>query len=191
MVDETPAYALKRELSGAVLVALFCALTAAGAYIYIPLPSPVPITLQTFFVLLSGAVLGPKLGAYSQALYICLGAFGLPIFAGGGAGVGELLSARGGYLFGFVIAAAVTGWGWNRCRDMSKRWRLATKVASLLSATFLIYATGVTQLSVVAELTPLMAVTIGMLPFIPGDLLKVVACWLVAERLNRFRTPEN
>ena len=96
------------SLRGMAYASMFGALTAVGAYIMIPLP-PVPITLQTLFVNLAGALLGGYLGALSQVVYILLGVIGLPVFAGGKAGAGVLLGPTGGYLIGFVVGAFVIG----------------------------------------------------------------------------------
>ena len=92
-----------------IYASLFGAGTAAGAYLIIPLP-PVPITLQTLFVWgLAGALLGARLGALSQLVYLLIGIIGLPVFAGGKAGLGVLFGPTGGYLIGFVAGAWVIG----------------------------------------------------------------------------------
>jgi biotin transport system substrate-specific component len=91
-----------------IYAAMFGAATAMGAYIMIPLP-PVPITLQTLFVVLAGALLGGRLGALSQVVYLLLGIIGLPVFHGGKGGLGILLGPTGGYLVGFIAAAYVVG----------------------------------------------------------------------------------
>jgi biotin transporter BioY len=97
-------------LKGMIFAALFAALTAAVAWFKIPLPfTPVPITLQTLAVLLSGVMLGSYYGALSMIIYLLLGAIGLPVFAGGGSGIGALLGPTGGYLFSYPIAAFVIG----------------------------------------------------------------------------------
>ena len=97
-------------IKGMVFAALFAALTAAVSPFKIPLGfTPVPITLQTLMVLLSGAMLGPYYGALAMILYILVGALGLPVFAGGGSGIGALLGPSGGYLFSYFIAAFVVG----------------------------------------------------------------------------------
>ena len=97
-------------IKGMVFAALFAALTAAVSPLKIPLGfTPVPITLQTLMVLLSGAMLGPYYGALAMILYILVGALGLPVFAGGGSGIGALLGHSGGYLFSYFIAAFVVG----------------------------------------------------------------------------------
>ena len=89
------------------LIALCAALTAAGAFIKIPL-WPVAITLQTFFVILSGIILGPRDGALSQLAYLIVGLLGLPVFSGGG-GLAYLMQPSFGYLIGFVIAPLAVG----------------------------------------------------------------------------------
>ena len=96
-----------REL---VLVSLFAAITCILSIVSIPLPfTPVPITLQLLAVTMSSAVLGKRLGFYSQAVYTLLGAIGLPVFAGGKAGFSVLLGPTGGYIFGFMASAFVIG----------------------------------------------------------------------------------
>ena len=101
-------------------VSTFSVLTATGALVFLPL-YPVPITLQTLFAYLSGAVLGPWLGAASQIIYILLGAIGLPVFAGGRAGLATLLGPTGGYLFGFVAASFAIGKACNLHAQPSAR----------------------------------------------------------------------
>ncbi len=99
------------KTKGMVLCALFAALTGVGALIAIPLPfTPVPITLQTFFIFLAGALLGKYLGALSQLIYLLLGVVGLPVFAKGSSGIGALLGPSGGYLVGFIPAAFLVGY---------------------------------------------------------------------------------
>jgi len=101
-----------------LLVLAFASFTALAARIALPLPfTPVPITGQTLAVLLSGVLLGSRRGALAQLAYLAQGAAGLPVFAGGRAGLGVLLGPTGGYLVGFVLAAGLVGWlaerGWR------------------------------------------------------------------------------
>lgn len=97
-----------RPLAAGLRVALFAALTAVGAQIEIP-NAPVPFTLQTLFVLLAGAILGPRLGALSMIVYLGAGAAGAPVFSSFGAGIARLLGPTGGYLLAFPAAAFITG----------------------------------------------------------------------------------
>jgi len=167
------------SLRGMVNASLFGALTAVGAYIIIPLP-PVPITLQTLFLGLAGTLLGARLGALSQVVYLFLGILGLPVFAGGKAGIGVLFGPTGGYLIGFVAAAFVIG----KLAALKERPGFALLCLSLVAGTSVVYALGILQLSLVARLTPLKALTVGVLPFLPGDLLKIVLTAWIAIKLR-------
>jgi len=101
-------YTIKSKTISYSLASLFSTLTALGAYISIPI-SHVPITLQTFFVYLAGAILGSKLALLSQIIYILIGIIGFPVFAYGKAGFGVLIGPTGGYLIGFIIGAYIIG----------------------------------------------------------------------------------
>jgi len=164
----------RTSLQGMVYASMFGALTAIGAYIIIPLP-PVPITLQTLFLNLAGALLGGYLGALSQVVYILLGVIGLPVFAGGKAGLGVLFGPTGGYLFGFVLAAFVVG----KLIAVRKNPGLVWVVASMLAGMVIIYVLGILQLTLVAKLSIEKAVIVGALPFIPGDIVKIVLASLI------------
>lgn len=152
-------------------VSLFVLLTALGAFVRIPLPwTPVPITLQTFFVLLAGLALGGTLGILSEACYLAIGALGVPLFAGAAGGLSILTGPTGGYLMAFPIAAWAAGWITGR----DKRNWLRTTLA-LIAGLLVIYALGVTQLAVVLHFGWVKGVQIGVLPFLPGDAVKIVA----------------
>src|ERR1700722_19507424 len=95
-----------------VTILLGAGLTALAAQLSFPVPgSPVPVTGQTFAVLLTAAALGPARGLAAQALYLVMGAVGLPVFAGAGHGPGVIFGATGGYLVGFLVAGGITGYG--------------------------------------------------------------------------------
>jgi len=157
----------------AVLVVAGSALIALGAQIAVPLPfSPVPVTGQTFAVLLVAASLG-RLGVVSVLLYIVEGAVGLPVFAGGAAGVARLAGPTGGYLAGFVLAALVLAW----CVDRGLDRRRGTALLAMLAAEIAIYTCGVLWLSRFPLSVPILDA--GLYPFIPGDILKLIAAGLV------------
>jgi len=152
-------------------VSAFIVATVAGAFIRIPLPfTPVPITLQTFFVLLAGAVLGRKLGSASQAGYLILGAVGLPVFSGALGGILRLFGPTGGYLFGFIAAAWVVGALLKGEKESFFKIALAMTLGSLT-----IYAVGITWLGLVLHIGIGKAFLLGMLPFVPGDAIKLLA----------------
>jgi biotin transport system substrate-specific component len=155
------------RVSSALLVLGASVVTALAAQLAMPLPwSPVPVTGQTFAVVLSGAVLGARRGALAQLLYLAQGAVGLPVFAAGGAGVATFLGPTGGYLLAFPIAAAIAGAlaerGWDR--------RFATMFLAMLLASTVIFALGLLGLSRFLPADRLLAA--GLLPFVPGDLIK-------------------
>ena len=173
----------RRSLRGLAYAALFGALTAVGAYIMIPLP-PVPITLQTLFVNLSGALLGGSLGALSQIVYILLGVIGLPVFAGGKAGIGVLFGPTGGYLIGFVAGAWVIG----KLTALRPKSGLLWIMGAMAAGIAVVYLLGILQLMVVAKLSLAKAVAVGLLPPLPGDIVKIVAAALICRKVrDRFR----
>ena len=162
-----------------IYAALFGAVTAAGAYLIIPFPL-VPITLQTLFLNLAAALLGGRLGALSQVIYILLGIIGLPVFAGGKAGIGVLIGPTGGYLIGFVVAAYVIG----KLITMKERPGFVWMACSMVVGLVVIYFLGVIQLSLIAKLTVRKAVSVGVLPFLIGDGLKIIVATLIALKIR-------
>ena len=156
-------------------------ITAAAARIAVPLPwSPVPLTGQTFAVLLTGAALGSRRAVLAQALYLIEGAMGLPFFAGGLGGPLVLAGPTGGFLVAFPLAAAVTGMcaehGWDR--------RFGTMLASMLLGSAVILVSGLAVLSHFLPADRLLAA--GLLPFLPGDVIKAVAAALVLPAAWRY-----
>ncbi|MBL7155873.1 MAG: biotin transporter BioY [Candidatus Omnitrophica bacterium] len=158
----------------------FIIMTALGAYIRIPLPfTPVPITLQTFFVLLCGAVLGRKLGFIAQLSYVALGTLGAPLFQGYGAGLLYLLGPTGGYLIGFVIASFVVGALIDRSAKSPGLFYVAF---SMTIGLLVIYACGVLRLAAICRLTIAEAFSLGVIPFVPGALFKIAAAsWIYSK----------
>jgi biotin transport system substrate-specific component len=157
-----------------VLIILGSLLVALFARVEIPLPfSPVPITGQTFAVLLAGAALGSKRGAAALALYLAEGALGLPFFAGGAHGIEIVLGATGGYLVGFIVAAYVIG----LLAEQGLERNLRTSLVPFLIGTVIIYLLGVSWLAVVLGSFK-DAVTFGLVPFLVGDAIKLVAAAL-------------
>jgi biotin transport system substrate-specific component len=152
------------------LVTGFALFTALMAQIEFPLWfTPVPITGQTLAVLLAGAALGARLGAASQALYFGLGAMGLPFYSGGEGGWEVATGATGGYLVGFVVAAAVVGHLAERGQDRS----VVTAVPAFLMGSAVIYLFGVAWLAAYLEIGATEAMGLGLTPFVIGDLVKV------------------
>ena len=152
-----------------LLIFLGALLVAALAQVIIPLPfTPVPITGQTFAVLLVGATMGSKRGVASLALYTLMGAVGLPFFAGGDSGLAYLSGPTLGYLIGFVVAAYAVGTVAERGLERSVR----TSLVPFLIGTLVIYIFGVGWLAILFGVEK--ALTLGVLPFLVGDALKMV-----------------
>lgn len=162
----------QRAVPAALGVLGFVLLMILGARVRIPLPwTPVPVTLQTLFLHLAGASLGAGLGALSQALYLALGAAGAPVFSGGAAGAAALLGPTAGYLVGFVGAAALTGWLVNRTPDPG----IVRVFGGMACGSLVVYACGASWLMWTLHLTPAQALLKGVLPFLAGDAVKLMA----------------
>ena len=151
---------------------VFVVLMVLGAYIRIPLYfTPVPITLQTLFVLLSGAILGRRWGTYSQLTYLFLGSCGLPIFQGYGAGLAHVFGPTGGYLIGFVFAAYLVGYLLSQYKGSGMFKVFTTMALGLL----VIYTCGVTWLKLILGIKVSQALILGFYPFLPGAAIKLIA----------------
>lgn len=176
------------SLRSMVYASLMAALIAVGAFLAIPV-GPVPIVLQNLFVLLAGLLLGARWAAASVALYLLAGACGLPVFAGGSGGLGHLVGPRGGYLFGFLLAAWVVGLAADRSKG-----KLHLEVAAMIAGSLLIYALGVPWLKMMLGIGFKKALAVGMVPFLIGDALKIIAAVPIARSLRplvhrSFQTP--
>jgi len=146
------------------------AAVAGAAQVSIALPfTPVPVTGQTFAVLLVGAALGTVRGALSLLVYLGAGVAGAPIYADHAHGWSVVTSASGGYLLGFVLAAALTGFLAER------RWdrRFSSSIGSMLTGNVVIYLVGLPWLAVVLDTNLEKTLELGLYPFIPGDILKL------------------
>ncbi|MFA5859049.1 MAG: biotin transporter BioY [Elusimicrobiota bacterium] len=182
----TAELAFSRVARQGIGIALFAAGTVIGAYVYIPLPfTPVPVTLQTFFVTLSGAVLGPVNGVVSQICYLMLGCIGLPVFSG--AKAGAVWMATGptvGYLFGFLLASVFNG----LILGNGKNVKISTALLTFVLTSSLILICGTVWLVVGMKFTVADAVMKGFVPFIPGDLFKLTLATVVfVTQEQRFR----
>ncbi len=160
-----------RELTYA---AVFAALIAGGAFVALPIGS-VPFTLQVLFVLLAGMLLGPRLAALSTLAYLALGLVA-PVYAGGTSGLGVLFGPTGGYLWGFVLAALVTG---AVCGE--DRTSLTRFVGAGLLGLVPIYALGAVWLAAQLHIGMDAALVTGVAPFVWLDVLKAVAAGLAAR----------
>lgn len=168
------------------LVAGGALLTAVLAQVEIPL-WPVPVTGQTLAVLLVGASLGPVRGALSMLLYVLVGALGAPVFSGFDSGTATLLGPTGGYVFGFVLAAAFTGVLARR------RWErgLLRGVVAFVAGSGVVFLLGLPWLKVSLDLTWAQTLESGLVPFIVGGLVKAAiaagllrGAWALVDRAD-------
>ena len=179
--QESPAL---RLLAAVGAVVGFALLTVLAAQARIPLPwTPVPVTLQTFTVLLAGAVLGARLGGLSQALYLAAGLAGVPVFAGWTGGAGHLIGPTGGYLAGFVLAPLVVGGMIGRRSRPGLAWMTLSTVVGSLTIT----ATGVLFLAMFLGGDLRAALFQGFVVFAPWNLLKAFAAAAAARALLPLR----
>ena len=169
------------------LIAGFALLTAALAQVRIPLSfTPVPVTGQTLAVLLAGASLGAWRGASSQLLYWLLGMIGLPFYSNGTGGWSVATGPTMGYLVGFIVAAAVVG----RLAEYRHDRHVLTSVAAMTMGSMIIYVCGATWLAVNLGI-PLAtgeqnAISLGVTPFLVGDVIKMCLAGLATASTWRF-----
>lgn len=175
--------AIRSSLDAVIGVTFFVMAMVLGAYIRIPVPgTPVPITLQTFFVLLSGAMLGKRLGFLSQFAYIGLGVLGLPVFQGYAFGFAHLLGPTGGYLAGFMLASYLIG-----AMLSTKRENSIWVLTSFVVANIALYALGVAWLVFLYKIDLPSALSMGVLPFVPGEIMKTSLAVLIYSRVSKRR----
>lgn len=160
-----------------VMVGVFAAVLAVLSQISIPLPTGIPVTMQTFAVALCGYALGWKRGTLATAVYIALGAVGLPVFAGFSGGFGSLVGLAGGYIWGFLPMAALCGVGLK----MNHRVLAIVLGIAGLAACHLL---GSIQFAVISGNGPLEAFLIASAPYLVKDILSVAAAYGVAVALT-------
>ena len=176
----------RTRVTTVLLVVGAAALTALAAQVRVPIPgTPVPVTGQTFAVLLTGAALGWRNGAAGQILYVLVGLAGMPVFQDAQSGWSYATGATGGYLVGFVAAAALVGYLAERRQDRT----VAAAVPAFLAGTVVIYLLGVPWLARTLDVSWTEAVTLGMTPFLLGDLAKAAAAGLLLPAAWKLTGP--
>lgn len=163
-----------------VFCALFAALTAVAAQILLPLPfTPVPVSLALLVPMLAGRLLGFKRGVISQLLYVLLGLLGLPVFASMRSSAGVLFGSTGGYIIGYIITAAVCGLVWKN--DRTSFWK---GVLSMLLGTAGCYLCGTVWYIVLTQSNLWAALMACVVPFLPGDAVKIAAGAYLAKKVE-------
>ena len=160
-------------------ISVFAVLTALGAFVRIPLPfSPVPLTLQTFFVLLGGAILGRNQGALAQVFYVALGIAGLPVFSQAGSGLFYLSGPTTGYLAGFIVSSMFIS------KSLAHRRNSFAALAVFVLGDLLILGLGAIWLRVFLRCSFNQAMIAGVIPFIPGDLCKAALAFGIYRKIK-------
>ena len=163
-----------------ILCAIFAAFIAIFAQITIPLPfTAVPITMQVFAIILTGIILGPRLGSFTVLIYILLGAIGAPVFVQFKGGFQVLMGPTGGYLIAYPLTVAIIGYFSYKY----KKNYLMIFLGGILGLA-LCYLIGTTQLMFVANLTPRAAIMAGVIPFVPLDIFKLILAIIVGTKLQ-------
>jgi biotin transport system substrate-specific component len=166
---------MKITIREMIFTALFAALTAIGAFIKIPIGA-VPITLQFLFTALAGIMLGARLGALSQLLYVLIGLLGIPVFASGAVGLNAVISPSFGYLIGFILGAYVIG----KVTESSRKAGFVRLFAACILGTIVIYLIGVPYFYIIIKnvmgknISFVSALKTGAIVFLPGDLIKCI-----------------
>lgn len=162
------------------LAALMTAVLCIVAPLSLPLPfSPVPISFATFILYLDAYVLGSKLGTISCILYLLLGFAGLPVFSGFSGGIGRLLGPTGGYMIGYVFLIFISGF----MIEISNRKKLYAALG-LIIGTAITYAFGTAWLAAQMDLTFMQGLAVGVLPYLPGDTVKIIASIIIGPILK-------
>jgi len=181
-----------------ILISLFAAMTAVGAFIAIPTPfSPVPVVLQNFFIIFMGLVLPPAMSAASVGLYLFLGAVGFPIFAGGTGGFAHFTAPSAGYLISYFPAAVI---GSMITKKKYKEMDFSEKkpinkilwidLMSVFVMIMVIYIGGIIWLKYRLDIAWAKSILVGVIPFIPGDIIKCTAAIILAPKIRKFLKQE-
>lgn len=167
-----------------VFTALFAALTAVSGFISIPLPgTPIPIVLQNMMPVLTGTLLGGLYGSISTAVFLFAGTLGLPVFAGARGGTGPIFGPAGGFLIGYLIASAVTGFYLGKPSLKRKTPLYKIIIGSILGFT-VIYAAGIARFMQITGRGFFQSLMLACIPYLPGDAIKCTLTVFLAVKLR-------
>ena len=173
-----------------VLSGMFAAVLAVISQLQIPMPSGMPLTLQTYAVALIGFVLGSRYGVASVAIYILLGAVGLPVFTGFGGGFGKLFGVTGGFIWGFLVLAAACGFSGRAVYggapvSVNIIWKKLQQIMVPLAGLFILHLLGSVQFSLVMQMELREAVLLASAPYWVKDILSVLAAFITMKAIRR------
>lgn len=175
----------KNKTRNLVLCAMCAAITCILAPISVPI-GPVPISLCTFAVMLAGVLLGAKFGLISQLIYVLLGTVGVPVFAGYRAGISCIAGMTGGYIVAYPILAFLTGLlYWKFGKSKAGKLRVLWMLLAMVIGTAVLYAFGTAWFCAVSGTGVVAAMGTCVIPFLPGDLLKMIAVALISLPLEK------
>ena len=167
------------NLKDMVLMALFAALTCVLAPLAVPI-GPVPISLTNLVIYFSLFILGTKKGTISYLIYLLIGLVGIPVFSGFTSGPGKLFGPTGGYLIGFIPLALIAGYFINHFHN-----KKALRFLGMILGTAVCYALGTTWLAIQAHMGFQAALMAGVVPFLPGDFIKMILALLIAPQIRK------
>ncbi len=167
-----------KSIQSMTKIAMFAAIIAVCSLISIPLPSGIPVTLQTFAIALTGFVLGWKDGTISVAVYLAIGAVGVPVFSGFTGGFAKLFGVTGGYLWGFLGMVALCGAAVNKSR-------ILTGILSVVGLLVCCHGFGALQFAFVSGSSPVEAFMIASAPYLIKDIASVAVAYMIAIALKR------
>lgn len=162
-----------------IFVALFSALIIVGGYLIIPL-GPIPMALADFFIMLAGLCLGGKKAAQAVGFFLFLGAINLPVFAGGKGGFAVLWGPTGGFLWGYLLGAAIIGYisHWGNTSPIKDCF-------ALLSGNLIIFLGGIIVFKLTSGIDWIYAITTAVLPFLPGNIIKIIAAMILIKPIRK------
>ncbi|MFO7916190.1 MAG: biotin transporter BioY [Candidatus Krumholzibacteriales bacterium] len=171
------------SLQSALRIVLFITFTAISGQLAVYLPyTPVPVTMQTLFVVLAGIVLGPRDGFCAMAGYVALGLSGAPVFAGFAFGPAVLLGPTGGFLIAFPAGALIAGWINSQMRE-----GILSAALSAAAGISVILAIGTASLALMAGISIKQSASLAVLPFIPGEVVKIAMAAIIIRPGSSFR----
>ena len=167
-------------------IALMAALISVSAPLSIPIGN-VPISLATLTIMLSGALFGRKIGALSTILYILLGIIGIPVFAGYSSGIGVILGMTGGYVVGYIPLAYLSGLFAELGKNKTGIKQLFIQFTGMILGTLVLYIIGTIYFEYIMQLPLWSALMACVIPFLPGDLVKMILVVILSKRLKQLK----
>lgn len=161
------------------LCALFTAFIAICSQIAIHI-GDIPISLSMLAIYITGMVLGAKYGVISVIVYILLGAVGIPVFAGGKGGAAVILGPTGGFIIGYIFCVMIVGW-FNGKKEKNKIYSIISMILGLISC----YVLGMGWYSIISEVPIKLALKYCVIPFIPGDIIKIIIAVIVYDIIHK------